>query len=419
MKFIDKIDLTVQAGKGGDGLLSFLRTKSNQKGGPDGGNGGGGGDILLEASNNTSNLSKYRVNRLYKAQNGVNGGRNRRQGARGLDLELAVPVGTTIYDNGGVLADLTKKGQKVVVAKGGRGGFGNAHFKSSVRQVPQFAELGEDGEKKQLSLELKMIADVGLVGLPNSGKSTLLSVISNAKPKIANYPFTTLAPNIGVVDYYQKSCLIADIPGLIEGASKGKGLGDEFLRHIERTKIILHLIDASSSDWQKDYETVVKELRTYKIDLTKKQKIVALSKADLMISDTRKELDKFCKKNNLEYDEDLFIFSAISRLNLNQLLRAIFDMLDRPQKQKKFKTKLPIISLDNDINLHSVMLKDGIFVVSGKKIEGFVKRTNFSQPQAVRRLRDILSKLGIEKEIRRKGGDKGSKIKILDKFFEL
>jgi GTP-binding protein len=421
MQFVDKIDLSVRAGRGGSGLVSFLHSKYKENGGPDGGNGGQGGDIILIATHNSSTLSKYRVNRLYKAQNGQDGGKNTRQGANGTSIELNVPVGTMIYENDKLIADLAENGQKEIVANGGKGGFGNAHFKSSTRQTPRFAELGEEGEKKKLTLELKMIADVGLVGLPNSGKSTLLSVISNAKPEIADYPFTTIVPNLGVVDFNQESCLVADIPGLIEGASQGKGLGDEFLRHIERTRAILQLVDINSTNWQKDFDTIQKELKDYKIDLSKKQRIVVLSKSDIFnfSPSNNQKIDSFRAKNGLILGKNFFVISAIAKRNLTQMLGGLFSTLAKPQKEIKKREKLPVISLENDPNSYTVLLEKNLFVITGKKIEGFARRTDFSQPQAVGRLRDILSKLGIAKEIHRLGGAKGSKLKIAGKIFVL
>lgn len=278
--FTDEVLVKIQAGKGGDGVVSFHRTKGNAKGGPDGGDGGSGGNVIARADHNASTLSKYRASRLWQAEDGTNGASNKKRGKAGEDIELIVPPGTVISDGGNIIADLEKQDDEAIIALGGRAGFGNAHFISSVRQAPKMAELGEPGEAKELTFELKLVADVGLVGLPNAGKSTLLSVISNAKPKIANYPFTTLEPNLGVVDIDNHTFLAADIPGLIEGASQGKGLGDDFLRHVERTKVLIHLIDATSEQIATDYQTIQKELREYKIDLSSRPQILVLSKIE-------------------------------------------------------------------------------------------------------------------------------------------
>jgi GTP-binding protein len=248
--FVDSAKVIIRAGNGGNGAVSFKHDKFKARGGPDGGDGGDGGDVVLKASRNQNTLAAFRYKKLLQAENGGQGTKRRRHGKTASDLEVAVPVGTMVTSpEGELLADLTEDGMSVIIAKGGKGGFGNAHFVSSVRQVPRVAEKGEQGEDREAVFELKMIADVGIVGLPNAGKSTLLSVVSNARPEIANYPFTTLVPNLGVVDIDSRhSILLADIPGLIEGASQGKGLGDEFLRHVERTSVLLHLVDAYNED---------------------------------------------------------------------------------------------------------------------------------------------------------------------------
>src|SRR3990167_4677379 len=270
MSFVDRVSVTFKAGDGGNGIVSFRREKFRAKGGPDGGDGGDGGDLVLTASRNQNTLANFSYQKLVKAAHGQNGGRSKRHGKSAPNLEVPVPVGTTVIENDKLLADLTDDGQRVIIAKGGKGGFGNAHFKSSTRQAPRVAEKGEKGQQLEATLELKMIADVGIVGLPNAGKSTLLSVISNARPAIADYPFTTLSPNLGVADIDESNAiLLADIPGLIEGASQGKGLGDEFLRHVERTGLLLHLIDVYNEDVAKAYKVIMQELRDYKIDLSK------------------------------------------------------------------------------------------------------------------------------------------------------
>lgn len=277
--FVDKASVKVKAGDGGDGKLSFRHEKFIDKGGPDGGDGGHGADVVLLASRNQNTLANFRYQKELNAEPGQPGGKSRKHGKNGQALVVAVPVGTVAFDaQGVVIADLFEDGAKAVIAHGGKGGFGNAHFTSSTRQAPRVAEKGEPGEELTVTLELKMIADVGLVGLPNAGKSTLLSVISNARPEIANYPFTTLTPNLGVVDVDKKSSLLfADIPGLIEGAAEGKGLGDEFLRHVERTAVLVHLVDAYNEDVAQAYQTIQDELKAYKVDLSTRPQVVALT----------------------------------------------------------------------------------------------------------------------------------------------
>ncbi|NCU38740.1 GTPase ObgE, partial [Candidatus Saccharibacteria bacterium] len=278
--FVDTATVTIQAGKGGYGVVSFRHEIYVDKGGPDGGDGGRGGDVIFEATENLNTLIDFRYKPELKAKNGGNGAKRRMHGKSGDDLIVKVPVGTVVKRDGSIIADLTEHGQRVVVAKGGDGGFGNAHFKSSTRQTPKIAELGEQGEAYQAELELKLLADVGLVGFPNAGKSTFLSVVSNAKPEIAEYEFTTLTPNLGVADIDDGTLLIADIPGLIEGASEGKGLGDAFLRHIERTGVLLHLIDGYSDDIVKSYQAIRNELSAYSQELVTRPEVVALTKTE-------------------------------------------------------------------------------------------------------------------------------------------
>jgi len=279
--FVDEVEITAKAGDGGNGIVSFRRERYISKGGPDGGDGGNGGSILLQASRNENTLANFRFQKERKADDGMPGGNAKKHGKNGDDLVVYVPIGTQARVGKKIIADLVTDGQQEIIAKGGRGGFGNAHFTSSTRQAPRVAEKGERGEKITLVLELKSIADVGLVGLPNAGKSTLLAAITSARPKIANYPFTTLEPHLGVAKVAKHTeLLIADIPGLIDGASRGKGLGDEFLRHVERTQILLHVIDAYTEDIVTAYLTIQRELRHYTVDLTKKPQIVALTKID-------------------------------------------------------------------------------------------------------------------------------------------
>lgn len=321
---VDNATIILTAGKGGDGIVSFRREKYVPKGGPDGGDGGDGADIYLRVDKQLSGLVDYTRLKTIKAKNGNPGGANRRHGKNGDDLFLYVPIGTQIFErhkNKWVSKfDLVEDGSKILIAKGGRGGWGNVHFATAVNQAPMFANQGMEGETKELKLELKLIADVGIIGLPNAGKSTLISAISNSKPKIADYPFTTLEPNLGVVKHKGKIFVIADIPGLIEGASRGKGLGDKFLRHIERTTILVHLISAEADNVERSYRTIRTELKNYQPDLLNKTEIIVVNKADLP---TQKDMNKFVKKHSAQ------VISAATRSGISNLLDTIIEKLDK------------------------------------------------------------------------------------------
>lgn len=412
--FVDKAEVIIQAGDGGDGYMSFRQEKFIDKGGPDGGDGGNGGDVVLVASRNQNTLASFRYQKQLSADPGKPGFKQRKHGKAGGDLEVAVPVGTVLVNDAGeILADLIEDGQKVIVARGGKGGFGNAHFVSSTRQAPRVAEKGEKGDMLNAVLELKMIADVGLVGLPNAGKSTLLASISNAHPEIANYPFTTLTPNLGVVDIDEKnSLLFADIPGLIEGASSGKGLGDEFLRHVERTAVLVHLIDIYNEDVAASYKTIQKELKAYKTGLSKKPQIVALSKIDgfdeEMVTDKLSELKKVAPART-----QLLAISAQSKKGIKELLYGVLKIAQKTRTKEAAARKkvLPVITLSEDLSWHVTKQKDG-FIVTGRKIEKFAERTDFSSVHGQQRLRDIMKKMGIMRELDRKGIEAGQKISI-------
>lgn len=421
--FVDNAVVKVKAGHGGNGIVSFRHEKYVERGGPDGGDGGAGGDVVLLASENQHTLATFRHQKELAAPAGSSGGKRKRRGKSAEDLIVKIPVGTTVIDRatGAVLGDVTADNQSLVVAAGGSGGFGNAHFTSSTRQAPRIAEKGEPGEERELSLELKMIADVGLVGLPNAGKSTLLSVVSNARPEIADYPFTTLQPNLGVVDIDDtKSLLLADIPGLIEGASQGKGLGDDFLRHVERTAVLLHLIDIYQEDIAGTYQVIQDELKSYKIDLSTKPQIVALTKAEGldedMVNDRMAELQAVvppeCKIHTI---------SAQTKHGLKELLHDVYKITER----ERAAAALPAAETDDDdtplITLPAsteaawqVDTQGGRYVVSGVKIERFAKKTDFSSGPALRRLRDIMRKMGITHELIRRGAQTGDTIEIKD-----
>lgn len=421
--FIDNASILVKAGDGGDGKLSFRHEKYISMGGPDGGDGGDGGSVIFVASRNENTLANFRYQKELTADFGGPGGKRRKHGRNGKDLLVKVPVGTSIIDETDrVLADLAEDGQKAVIAKGGKGGFGNAHFTSSVRQAPRIVEKGEEGESFSVRLELKMIADVGLIGLPNAGKSTLLSVISNARPEIADYPFTTITPNLGVVDIDKEaSLLFADIPGLIEGAAEGKGLGDEFLRHVERTAVLLHLIDAYEQDVAKAYQTIQNELKAYKVDLTDRPQIVALTKIegldDEIVQDQIKHLKKLAPKNT-----EIIAISAQAKIGLKELLRKIRTIVETEHKKKVVEEvaapSIPILTLEGDASSWSVTKQGDEFVISGEKIERFAARTHFDNEDSVARLRDIMRRTGITHELLRKGINAGDTVRIGKNTFQ-
>lgn len=429
--FVDTATVTVQAGKGGDGAVSFRHEIYVDKGGPDGGDGGKGGDVVFEATENLNTLLDFRFKPELKAQAGDRGGKAKRHGKSGDDLIVKVPVGTIIRRGERVLADLTEHGQQVVIAKGGDGGFGNAHFKSSVRQTPRMAEKGELGEAFTASLELKLLGDVGLVGLPNAGKSTFLSVVTNARPEIANYAFTTLTPNLGVATIDDSNLLIADIPGLIEGASEGKGLGDQFLRHVDRTAVLLHLVDGYSNDIAADYRTIREELAKYSDQLAQRPEVVAVTKTDGLDDEIVQmqidEIKKVAAKGTM-----VLSVSSTAHKGLTELLRALRKVVDAEHARmreaeaelEEDTDDLPVIRLTGtqqsnawSVTKETTEPEEGeepgeVFVVSGDKIEKFARRTNFDQFDGVNRLRDIMKKMGITHELSRMGAMGDSLIRI-------
>lgn len=408
--FVDYVKILVKAGDGGDGLVSFRREKFIDKGGPDGGDGGHGGSVVARATRNVNTLQAFRHQQRLNAGDGQAGGPQRRRGHNGEDLLIKVPIGTIVKDGERIVADLIADDQTAVIAVGGKGGFGNAHFVSSTRQTPKVAEKGEDGRSYEATLELKLLADVGLVGLPNAGKSTFLSVVSNARPAIADYPFTTLVPNLGVADVGERSLLIADIPGLIAGASQGKGLGDAFLRHVERTAVILHLIDAYSNDVVADYRTINNELRQYSKELASKPQIVALTKIDGLddeiVADQLKQLRRATPKTIKSV-----AISSVKRQGVDALLQSLAKLVVSERK----RTPKPVTTPTNDgetDNSWSIESTDGGWLLRGAKIEAFARRTNFDNEWGVHRLRDIMGKLGIIRELHRRGAQIGDKVQI-------
>lgn len=409
--FVDVCKIFVKAGDGGDGCISFHREKFVPLGGPDGGDGGKGGDVIMQARSSLRTLMDLKVHPHYKADSGKHGQGDDKYGRGAESLLITVPIGTVIYnsDRGEVLADLTEEGQEVIVAHGGRGGRGNARFKNASRRAPRIAERGEPGEEVTLRLELKLIADVGLVGYPNAGKSTLLSRISKAKPKIADYPFTTLTPNLGVV-YLDvgASFVAADIPGLLEGAHKGVGLGDAFLRHVERTRMLIHVIDASGYDdrdaWT-NYRSINKELKLYSKKLAEKPQIIALNKVDLPDADEKVKLfRKHVKK------KDIFLISGVTGEGIKELLGAAYRELEKIPRLESGEAPV-IVSPDEDRKF-SVCREGNVFVVTGKRVEKLVAMTRLEEEEAVRRMQNILDKMGVDAALRKKGIKPGDTVRI-------
>lgn len=418
--FVDTAKVLIQAGKGGDGAVSFRHEIYVDKGGPDGGDGGRGGDVVFKATKNLNTLLDFRYKPELKAKPGQNGAKSNRRGRSGEPLIVKVPMGTVVKKNGKIIADLTDDEQEVIVARGGDGGFGNAHFKSSVRQAPKIAELGEPGDGFDADLELKLLADVGLVGFPNAGKSTFLSVVSNARPEIADYAFTTLTPNLGVADLDDSSLLIADIPGLIEGASQGKGLGDAFLRHVERTSVLLHLIDVYSNDVAGDYATIRKELADYSPELAIRPEVVALTKIEGLDDDI--VAMQLAAAKQAAGHNDVFVISSSANKGIKDLLRSLRRRVDEARAHEENQsvetssegvTRISLAPEEISKAWQVEKQEDGTYVVSGQRIEKFARRTDFEGGyQNINRLRDIMKKMGITYELKRRGAEGDSTIRI-------
>ena len=427
--FVDTAKVFIAAGNGGNGNVSFRHEIYVDKGGPDGGDGGKGGDVIFVASENVNTLVDFRFKPELKAEHGKNGFKQNMRGRSGEDRIIKVPMGTVVRRDGKIIADLVDNGQRVVIAKGGNGGFGNAHFKSSVRQTPRIAELGERGESFEAELELKLLADVGLVGFPNAGKSTFLSVVSNARPEIADYAFTTLTPNLGVADIDNTSLLIADIPGLIEGASEGKGLGDAFLRHVERTAVLLHLIDSYSNDVVASYKTIRSELANYSSELATRPEVIALTKTEGLDEDIV-QMQADAIREYIGEDTPIHVISSTAHRGLTEVLHELRTKVDAVRKDQREA----VDELSDDADVPTISLsgaqiaeawhveKDdetGRFIVSGEKIEKFAHRTNFDNFEGVNRLRDIMKKMGIMHELSRAGAVGDSVIVIAGHEFTL
>lgn len=434
--FVDKAEIIVSSGKGGNGAVTFRREPYVPDGGPDGGDGGDGGDVIIAADNNLRTLMDLKYKRKYKAENGSDGMRRKKYGKKGKNLIIKVPLGTMVIDKdtGLLIKDLNAIGDSVVVAKGGKGGKGNIHFKSSTRQAPNFAESGELAQEREIILELKLISDVGLVGLPNVGKSTILSVATSARPKIANYHFTTIDPNLGIVDFVDNSFVLADIAGIIEGAHKGQGLGLTFLKHIERTKILIHVVDAAGSEGStplKDYRIINNELKQYDDKLEKKVKIIAANKIDLINFD---DLDSDILKNYNEFIEEVkkegkivVPISAATNKGIKELMGIALNKLEEQkieeQNSDTENKEIPLYdfekyNIDSDYkNLYASVDENGTFILEGKQLTKIFNSTNFNDISSLRYLYKYIVRAGGIKKLKKLGLKEGDTIKIND--FEL
>lgn len=420
--FTDYAKITIKSGNGGDGAVTFRREKYVAAGGPDGGDGGRGGSIYFRVDPNSNTLIDFRYTKKFKAQNGENGSGGHKYGKSGEDLYINVPIGTIIKDaeTGKIVVDLSQEGQEELVLKGGRGGKGNSHFATATRQVPRFAQAGEDGEEKEIILELKLLADVGLLGFPNVGKSTFLSVVTDAKPKIANYHFTTIEPNLGVVKIKNgDSFVIADIPGIIEGASEGVGLGIQFLRHVERTRLLLHVIDVSGIEGRdpvQDFYTINKELKSYSEKLSTRKQIIVASKIDIMQDDTGlKALEELAQKEGLE----IYKISGVTGQGLTELLNRVSEVLKTLPKEEIVESEERVVyTLEDDKDDFSVRKEGNTFVVEGKAINRLMGRINIDDNESMYYFQKNLKSLGIEDELKRQGIKEGDLVKILNWTFE-
>ncbi|MBR4355290.1 MAG: GTPase ObgE [Elusimicrobiaceae bacterium] len=414
--FLDRVKIYITAGKGGDGCLSFRREKFIEFGGPNGGCGGKGGDVILQADPNLTTLLELAYNPHIEAQNGEKGGTYNKTGRAGEDRIVRVPCGTIVRQDGQLMADLTQPGQQFIAARGGNGGRGNQSFKTRNNTAPHIAENGQPGQEATLILELKVLADLGLVGFPNAGKSTFLSRISAARPRIADYPFTTLNPNLGVTLHKGISFATADIPGIIEGASEGKGLGHQFLKHIERTRVLLHVVDPEGFDGmsaEESIKVIEKELKAFDKKLAQKPRIIAINKMDLP---SAKKVYEAIKKKHKK--QKVFLISAATGEGVTGVLDEIVKILAAtpveiitPEEKKTVTHKVePIFTIERG--------EDDVIYITGKKIEEFIAMTNFSQPEAVARLRGIFKKIGLEKALNKQGVQEGDTIVVGGREFE-
>lgn len=419
--FTDYAKITIKSGNGGNGAATFRREKYVAAGGPDGGDGGKGGSIYFFVDPDMNTLLDFRYKKIFKAENGQNGSGNNCYGKKGEDLWIGVPLGTIVKDaeTERIVADLSKEGQKELVLAGGRGGKGNVHFATSTRQAPRFSQDGEKGEEKELILELKLLADVGLIGFPNVGKSTFLSVVTSAKPKIADYHFTTIIPNLGVVkSIYGDSFVIADIPGIIEGASQGVGLGIQFLRHIERTRILLHVIDVSGLEGRnptEDFYTINEELKSYSEKLSNRKQIIVANKIDVMQEETFYQLlEKLAKKEGLE----IYKISAVTGEGIDELMNRVTEVLKELPKEELVQIQEKMVyTLENKDEF--IIKKEGEqFIVEGSAVERLMGRINIGDNESMHYFQKSIRDLGIETELKKKGVKEGDTVKFLEWEFE-
>ncbi|MBR0426716.1 MAG: GTPase ObgE [Clostridia bacterium] len=415
--FTDYTKIIIKSGDGGNGAISFRREKYVAAGGPDGGDGGKGGDVYFKVDKDKNTLVDFRYNKKFKAQNGENGSGARCNGKYGSNIYIGVPRGTVIKDaeTGKVVADLSEPNQVELVLKGGRGGKGNSHFATPTRQVPRFAQDGEKGEEKEIILELKLLADVGLLGFPNVGKSTFLSTVTSARPKIANYEFTTLEPNLGVVKSKNgNSFVIADIPGIIEGASEGVGLGLQFLRHIERTRLLLHLVDVSGESGRnpvEDFNTINAELKKYSEKLSERKQILVATKIDSMQDENMiSELENLAKQKNMEF----FKISSVTGEGVDELLDYVSKILKTLPKEELVEIEDKIVYTLEDEEKFTIDRVNGVFVVKGKAVESLMRRVNIGDNESLYYFHKCLRDLGVDDKLREMGVKEGDIVKILD-----
>ena len=419
--FLDRVKISIKAGNGGKGSTSFLRTKKTANGGPDGGDGGNGGNVVFKATNELNTLYGFRFKKKFVAENGEDGHQKNQTGKTGKDEVILVPTGTVLINpkTDKIVADLNEDGTTFVALKGGLGGHGNAYFKSSIKQAPSYSQMGETVEAKEILLELKTIADVGLVGFPNVGKSTLLSVISNANPKIANYPFTTIYPNLGVCEVLGETFVVADIPGLIEGASQGLGLGHYFLKHVERVRLIVHLIDISESEGRnanEDFKIINKELSSYSPELSKTKQIVVFSKCDLLDKDVLKQkIDSFVKENKI--DQYLCI-SSYTREGVEELKRKILENLKKIPKKPPLKVEEFDFDKKDFSTIEIKRHDDGSFEVFGGRIENLSRGVVISDQVSFAYFQTRLKEMGVIDMLKAKGLKNGDTVIIKDITFE-
>lgn len=416
--FTDYVKIHAKAGNGGNGAVSFRREKYVASGGPDGGDGGKGGDVYFEVNPDSNTLVDFRYKKKFKADNGNNGEGSHKYGRGGKDLIIKVPRGTIIKDaqTGDVLADLSEEKQKELILKGGKGGKGNSHFATSTRQAPRFSEDGQEGEEKELILELKLLADVGLIGFPSVGKSTILSVVTSATPKIADYHFTTLEPNLGVVKAeFGDSFVIADIPGLIEGASEGTGLGIQFLRHIERTRLLLHVIDVSGLEGRKpveDFYTINNELEKYSKKLAKRKQIIVANKADIaQDSSLYEELEKLAQKQKME----IFKISAATGQGIKELMEHVAEVLKKLPKEELVEVShsRKIYKLEEKENF-TIIKEDDTYVVDGPAIRDLMRRVNMEDNESLYYFQKRISELGVDARLKQMGVKDGDSVRVYD-----